>query len=99
LQGGPADAANVDLADHGQVSHINVGSGKDISIAELAQTIQEIVGYEGAVRWNTAKPDGTPRKLLDISRLSQLGWRPRISLREGIKSTYAWYLRQSEGVF
>ncbi|MGD8653837.1 MAG: GDP-L-fucose synthase, partial [Desulfobacterales bacterium] len=67
-------------------------------IAELAQTIQAIVGYEGAVRWNTAKPDGTPRKLLDISRLSQLGWRPRIRLREGIKSTYAWYLAQSECV-
>ncbi|MGD8333595.1 MAG: GDP-L-fucose synthase [Desulfobacterales bacterium] len=98
LQGGPADAANVDLADRGRVSHINVGSGKDIYIAELAQTIQAIVGYEGAVRWNTAKPDGTPRKLLDISRLSQLGWRPRIRLREGIKSTYAWYLAQSECV-
>ena len=96
LQIGPADDANADLADRGQVSHINVGSGKDIRIAELAQTIQDIVGYAGAVRWNTAKPDGTPRKLLDISRLTQLGWRPRISLREGIKSTYAWYLAQLE---
>jgi GDP-L-fucose synthase len=96
-QGGLADSANVDIAGRGAVSHINVGSGKDISIAELAQTIKEIVGYEGAVRWNTAKPDGTPRKLLDISRLRQLGWRPRIGLREGIKSTYAWYLAQSEG--
>lgn len=98
LQGGPADSSNLDPADRGRVSHINVGSGKDMHIAELAQTIQEIVGYGGAVRWNTAKPDGMPRKLLDISRLTQLGWRPRIGLREGIKSTYAWYLAQSECV-
>ncbi len=78
-----------------RVAHINVGSGNDILIAELAQTIQKVVGYEGAVNWNTAKPDGTPRKLLDISRLTQLGWAPSISLQEGIKRTYEWYLAQS----
>jgi GDP-L-fucose synthase len=78
------------------VFHINVGSGEDIHIAELAEIVQEVVGYEGAVSWNTSMPDGTPRKLLDISRLTQLGWKPRISLREGIKSTYEWYLAQSE---
>ncbi|MDX1708002.1 MAG: hypothetical protein R3274_05340, partial [Desulfobacterales bacterium] len=83
-------------ADEARVSHINVGSGNDIVIAELAQTIQKVVGYEGAVRWDTTKPDGTPRKLLDISRLTQLGWAPRISLQEGIKRTYNWYLAQSE---
>jgi GDP-L-fucose synthase len=55
-----------------------------------------VVGYEGAVSWNTSMPDGTPRKLLDISRLTQLGWKPRISLREGIKSTYKWYLAQDK---
>lgn len=79
-----------------RVSHINVGSGKDVHIAELAQIVQEVVGYDGAVCWDSSMPDGTPRKLLDISRLTRLGWAPRISLREGIKSTYAWYLAQSE---
>ncbi len=89
-------SANSDRKDRSRVSHINVGSGKDIRIAELAEVVQEVVGYEGAVSWNTSMPDGTPRKLLDISRLTQLGWKPRISLREGIKSTYKWYLAQSE---
>ena len=91
-----AGSTDVDRADRSPVSHINVGSGKDIMIAELAQTVQEVVGYEGAVRWNTAKPDGTPRKLLDISRITQLGWAPRVSLREGIRRTYEWYLAQSK---
>jgi GDP-L-fucose synthase len=58
--------------------------------------IQAVIGFKGAVNWNTSMPDGTPRKLLDISRLSQLGWKPRINLRDGIKSTYGWYLAQSE---
>ncbi len=91
-----ADSSNSDLYAQSPVSHINAGSGKDIHIAELAQTVQDVVGYEGAVRWNTTKPDGTPRKLLDTSRLKRLGWVPRISLREGIKRTYKWYLAQSE---
>ena len=73
-----------------------MGSGKDIHIAELAKIVQEVVGYEGDVSWDAAMPDGTPRKLLDISRLTRLGWKPRISLREGIKSTYEWYLARSE---
>ena len=89
-------SANCDQKNKGQVSHINVGSGKDIRIAELAEIVQKVVGYEGAVSWNTSMPDGTPRKLLDISRLTQLGWKPRISLLQGIKSTYKWYLTQSE---
>lgn len=91
-----ADSADIDLADHGRVSHLNVGSGKDLHIAELAQMVQEVIGYEGAVRWNLDKPDGTPRKLLDISRLTRLGWAPSIGLREGIRRTYRWYLAQSE---
>lgn len=89
-------SANSDRKDRSRVSHINVGSGKDIHIAELAEVVQEVVDYEGAVSWNTSMPDGTPRKLLDISRLTQLGWKPRISLSQGIKSTYKWYLAQSE---
>ena len=84
-----------DRKDPEQVSHINVGSGQDIQIAALAALVQEVVGYEGDVSWNTSMPDGAPRKLLDISRLTRLGWKPRIHLREGIKSTYQWYLAQS----
>jgi len=89
-------SSNSGLKDQNRVSHINVGSGKDSHITELAQIVQEVVGYEGAVNWDTSMPDGTRRKLLDISRLTLLGWEPRIGLREGIKSTYEWYLAQSE---
>jgi GDP-L-fucose synthase len=91
-----AESSNRSPKDQTRVSHINVGSGKDFHIAELAEIVQKVVGYDGAVNWNTSMPDGTPRKLLDISRLTQLGWKPRISLREGIKSTYKWYLVQNK---
>jgi GDP-L-fucose synthase len=96
LHEGHPGSSNAGPEERGRVSHINVGSGKDFHIAELAKTVQEIVGYEGDVSWDSSMPDGTPRKLLDISRLTQLGWAPRISLQEGIKSTYEWYLAQSE---
>jgi GDP-L-fucose synthase len=92
----PLAFSNADLKDRNRVSHLNVGSGKDIRIAQLAEIVQEVVGYAGPVSWNTSMPDGTPRKLLDVSRLTQLGWTPRISLKAGIKSTYQWYLAQSE---
>jgi GDP-L-fucose synthase len=72
--------------------HINVGWGKDISIRELAETIAGIVGYSGAITLDSARPDGTPRKLLDVARLSALGWTPRIDLRDGIASTYEWFV-------
>ncbi len=71
---------------------INVGSGEDISIRELAELIGEIVGFSGGLRFDTGKPDGTPRKLLDVSRLTTLGWQPKIALREGIAQTYRWAL-------
>lgn len=71
---------------------INVGTGEDISIKELAQTIQEIVGYQGQIIWDTTKPDGTPRKLLDVSKINQLGWKAKTSLKDGIEQTYNWYL-------
>ena len=89
-------ASNSDIKNQNRVSHINVGSGNDIRISDLAKVIQEIVGYKGAVSWDTSMPDGTPRKLLNISRLTQLGWHPRISLLEGIKSTYEWYFAKTE---
>jgi GDP-L-fucose synthase len=71
---------------------INVGSGKDISIRELAEIVAAVVGFRGSVDWDTTKPDGTPRKLLDVSRLNKLGWQPTIGLSEGIESTYEWFL-------
>ena len=75
---------------------INVGWGKDISIKDLAKLIAEVVGFEGSIEWDMSKPDGTPRKLLDVSRIQSLGWQPKIELREGIKSTYEWYLSNGE---
>jgi GDP-L-fucose synthase len=93
---GQPGSSNYGPAERDRVSHINVGSGQDVHISELAKIVEEVVGYEGNVSWDTSKPDGTPRKLLDISRLTQLGWKPRISLGEGVKNTYEWYLAQSE---
>ena len=72
-------------------SHLNVGTGVDVTIRELAETLVEVIGFTGELRFDTSKPDGTPRKLLDVDRLAGLGWRARTSLREGIESTYAWY--------
>ncbi len=92
----PFISADADVKDHKRVPHINVGSGKDVRINELAEMIKTAVGYPGAVYWDSTMPDGTPRKLLDISRLTQLGWKPEIRLSEGIKSTYEWYLKQNE---
>ncbi len=72
--------------------HHNIGWGEDVSIAELAQLVSDVVGYRGRFRFNTEKPDGTPRKLLDTSRLTALGWRPRIKLREGLADAYRWFV-------
>jgi len=73
------------------LSHINVGTGKDIPIRELAALVGQLVGFEGEIVFNREKPDGTPRKLLDIGRMTALGWRPSITLRDGIASTYQWF--------
>jgi GDP-L-fucose synthase len=70
---------------------INIGVGEDVTIRELAETVAGVVGYEGVLEWDVSKPDGTPRKLLDVSRIHSLGWKARIGLREGIGSTYDWY--------
>ena len=71
---------------------INVGVGDDVTIRELADIIADVTGYDGAITWDTSKPDGTPRKLLDVSRIHALGWKAQTGLREGIASTYRWYL-------
>ena len=69
-------------------SHINVGSGKEISIKELAETVKQVVGFEGEIEWDTSKPDGTPRKLMDSSRLLSKGWEPKFEMCEGIARAY-----------
>jgi GDP-L-fucose synthase len=76
---------------------INVGSGQDISIRELAELICDVVGFDGELAWDASKPDGTPRKLLDISKLRDLGWRPTIPLRDGIEQIYDWFLKNVAG--
>lgn len=75
---------------------INIGTGEDIAICELAQMIKDIVGYEGEIVWDRTKPDGTPRKLLDVSQLHTLGWKHTISLADGIRQTYAWYQQHEQ---
>jgi GDP-L-fucose synthase len=89
-----ADAC-VFLMDHYEDSEIiNIGVGKDISIIELADLIKDIVGFNGTIHYDRSKPDGTPRKLLDVSKLKALGWQPKISLRQGIEMTYRWYVKE-----
>lgn len=73
---------------------VNIGCGEDLTIKALAETVAEVTGFEGRLAWDTTKPDGTPRKLLDVTRLTSLGWKPGIPLRDGIASTYAWWLGQ-----
>ena len=72
--------------------HVNVGAGHDITIAELAQTIREVTGFRGRLTYDRSKPDGTPRKLLDVTRMTGLGWRATIALPEGLAETYRWFL-------
>jgi GDP-L-fucose synthase len=74
---------------------VNIGWGEDVTIRELAETVVSVIGYTGRLAFDSSKPDGTPRKLLDVSRLKSLGWQPRISLRRGIESTYAWFLEHA----
>jgi GDP-L-fucose synthase len=85
------------LENYNNDSHINVGTGTDLSIADLAQTIAEVVGFDGEIQFDTSKPDGTPRKLLDVSKLSALGWKSSIQLKDGIQKTYDWFLSHESG--
>ncbi len=79
-----------------RLSHINIGTGEDCTIDELAQTIKSVVGYRGEIQYDASKPDGTPRKLLDVSRLSELGWQAKIDLRQGLERTYRWFVDNEE---
>ena len=76
----------------------NVGTGKDVSIKKLASIIQSVVGHRGEIIWDSSKPDGTPRKLMDISKLNSLGWDAKVELQKGIEMTYAWYLENIDKI-
>lgn len=87
-----ADAAVHLMKSYSGETHVNVGSGRDLTIADLASLICDVVGFQGALKFDLSKPDGTPRKLLDIGRITALGWKPSVSLKDGLTATYAWYL-------
>ncbi|MGX5847174.1 GDP-L-fucose synthase [Mesorhizobium sp. PL10] len=91
-----ADALVWLLKNYAGDSHVNVGSGEDVTIAELAQTVASVAGVEATIAFDTTRPDGTPRKLMDVSRLFATGWRPRYALRSGLEQTYAWFLQHVE---
>ena len=88
-----ADACFHLMQHYDEEMFVNIGTGEDLTIKELAELIQDVVGYTGVIKWNTEKPDGTPRKLMDVSRLHNMGWKHRIGLREGITSVYAEFAK------
>lgn len=87
-----ADALVHLMLNYSEEIHVNMGTGKDISIGELAEIVKEVIGYSGKIVNDLSKPDGTPRKLLDVSRLEATGWKYKVELKEGIEKTYKWYL-------
>ena len=87
-----ADACLFAMQNYDEEQFLNVGTGEDLAICDLADLVAQEVGYTGRITWDTSMPDGTPRKLLDVSRLTALGWKAKTSLREGISQTYFWYL-------
>jgi len=93
-----ADAVVFLMRNYSGEGLVNVGCGQDQTILELAGEVARVVGFEGALRFDTSKPDGTPRKLLDVSRLSAMGWKPQVPLREGLQRTYRWFL-EHQGEF
>jgi GDP-L-fucose synthase len=93
-----ADALVFLMREYDGDSAVNVGVGEDLSIAALADLVRDVVGFPGEIVYDRSKPDGTPRKLLDVTRLHSLGWRSRIALRDGIEETYAWYVNQAPAV-
>jgi GDP-L-fucose synthase len=90
-----ADACVFLMENYEDDEHINVGTGKDLTIRELAELVRDIVHPTATLRFDSSKPDGTPRKVLDVSKLNALGWKPSIALRDGIEQTYRWYLAQA----
>ena len=86
-----AEACYTCMEKYDGEEHINVGTGEDVTIKELAETIVDVVGYKNDYEWDASKPNGTPRKVLNVDKIKSLGWEPKISLREGIESTYEWF--------
>jgi GDP-L-fucose synthase len=93
-----AQACLLLLDKYDSAQTINVGCGEDLPIKELAETVADVVGFTGTIEWDTSKPDGMPRKLLDTTRINALGWFPTIKLRDGVASTYNWYLHSNDQV-
>ena len=91
-----AEACYTCMQKYDDVEHINVGTGEDVTIKELAETIVDVVGYKNDYEWDTSKPNGTPRKVLNVDKIKSLGWEPKISLREGIESTYEWFKENAD---
>ena len=91
-----ADACLFLMNNYNEQDPVNIGSGSDLSIFDLAQLVKDVVGFEGQITWNTDMPDGTPRKLLDVSRLAKMGWNPSTQLREGIEMAHADFLNRQE---
>ena len=87
-----ADASMFLMKNYDESEFINVGVGEDVTISRLAETIKRITGFNGKIEYDSSKPDGTPRKLLDVSRLKSLGWEAKVVLEKGIEITYAWFL-------
>ncbi len=86
-----AEACYTCMQVYNEAEHINVGTGEDVTIKELAETVADVVGYDRDINWDTTKPNGTPRKVLNVDKIKALGWEPKIGLRKGIESTYQWY--------
>ena len=89
-----ASACIVMLERYDDRAPLNVGTGEDVTIRELAEAVADVVGYTGDMQWDTSKPDGTPRKLLDVTRVKALGWEPQIALKDGIRKTYEWFRQE-----
>ena len=86
-----AEACFICMRDYDSAEPINIGTGEDITIKGLAGIVSDVVGHPGHTVWDTSKPNGTPRKVLNVDKIKSLGWKPKIDLKEGIKSTYEWY--------
>ena len=90
-----AEACYVCMQNYNEFEHINIGSGEDVTIKELAETIAGVVGYDREIEWDTSKPNGTLRKVLNVDKIKSLGWEPKVGLREGIEKTYEWYVQNA----
>lgn len=93
-----ADACVFLLENYSGEQHVNIGTGKEITIRQLAELIKETVGYKGEIVWNSAMPDGTPRKLTDVSKLNALGWHHRVELEEGVRMAYQWFIEHIDQI-